>query len=141
MDVNKLEISNAKAEHDIDSGITFIAYNGVLDGAVTIQVYQWLDDLYDSVGLENIFGQIFDFREVEGFDQSNLTTARRTSNRMNMSKNTSQFPVALVVKDAAQEEILRGPMRIPEGHARKQIVRTMDDARTFLEEWNKQKQS
>lgn len=137
----ELAIDRASAYFDPEEGIAYITYSGSLDGEVTVQVYDWLSALYDKVGLENIYGQVFDFRAVENFDQSNLTTARRTSNRMNMSKDTSQFPVALIVANHAQEEILRGPMRIPEGHVRKRIVWSQDEAIEFLHSWNRRERS
>jgi hypothetical protein len=137
----ELQVDRAKARYDQEQGITYITYEGELDGTVTVQVYDWLDELYKAVGVEKIYGQIFDFRNVTRFDQSNLTTARRTSNRMNMIQDTSQFPVALIVNDHAQEEILRGPMRIPSGHVRKRIVWSEDEARAFLDEWNRENKS
>ncbi len=136
----QLEVENASASYDEATQIATITYRGVLDSTVTIQVYDWLDALYKDVGIEKIYGEIFDFRAVKSFDEGNLTTARRTSNRMNMSLDTSQFPVALVVADPEQEEILRGPMRIPEGHQRKRIVRTVEEGLQFIHAWNKEKE-
>ncbi|MFW5748152.1 MAG: hypothetical protein ACOCYT_00915 [Chloroflexota bacterium] len=140
MDITDLEIENARAHYNPEDQIVYITYQGALDGSVTIKVYDWLDQLYQLVGLEAIYGEIFDFRKVDHFDQSNLVTARRTSNRMNMSKDTSQFPVALIVGSHDQEEILRGPMRIPEGHQRKRIVWSQDEGLEFIHDWNRSKQ-
>ena len=139
MAIADLKIDNATTHHDEATGITQITYSGALDSNVTVQVYDWLNQLYDAIGIENVYGQVFDFRAVEKFDESNLTTARRTSNRMNMTKDTSKFPVALLVENHAQEETLRGPMRIPEQHARKRIVWSEEEARQFLDEWNREK--
>jgi hypothetical protein len=135
----QLEIENATASYDGTTRIVTITYRGVLDSAVTIIVYNWLDNLYKAVGIDAIYGEIFDFSGVKSFDEGNLTTARRTSNRMNMSQDTSQFPVALVVANHEQEEILRGPMRIPEGHQRKRIVRSTEEALQFFQTWNQEK--
>jgi hypothetical protein len=44
--------------------------------------------------------------------------------------------VAMVVKDFYQEEILRGPMQNVQENRRKSIVRSMDEARAFLDEWH-----
>jgi hypothetical protein len=139
MAIADLKIDNATTHHDTGSGITYITYRGVLDSEVTVQVYDWLNTLYEAVGIDSIYGQVFDFRAVKQFAESNLTTARRTSNRMNMVNDTSKFPVALLVENHLQEETLRGPMRIPEQHARKRIVWSEDEAHQFLQEWNKSK--
>lgn len=135
MDSFELTADQATAVYDPETRIVTIRYKGDLDAAITIQVYDWLDRLYHEVGLETIYGQIFDFRNVTRFDPTNLTTARRTSAKMNMAQDTSQFPVALIVANREQEETLRGPMRIPEGHQRKRIVWSDEDALAFINNW------
>lgn len=133
----ELVIDNATAVYNPSTQLITITYQGILDGNVTTIVYNWLEELYKKISLTQIKGQIFDFRLVAKFDDSNLTVARRASNRMNMLQDTSQFPVALIVANPEQEEVLRGPMRIPEGHQRKRIVRTDDEAITFIDNWIK----
>lgn len=133
----ELVLDNANVVYDSASHIITVTYQGVLGGDVTTQVYQWLEDLYKEISMSEIKGQIFDFRQVVRFDDSNLTVARRASNRMNMLQDTSQFPVALIVANPEQEEVLRGPMRIPEGHQRKRIVRSQQEALAFIRDWVK----
>ncbi|MCL4252165.1 MAG: hypothetical protein KJ043_00120, partial [Anaerolineae bacterium] len=101
----------------------------------------WLDDIYRDYGIDNMLGQIFDFRKVQAFEESNLSTARRTSNRMNMRVDTSNIPVALLVNDFYHEEILRGSMRIPAEHVRKRIVWSEDDALSYIKNWHAEKSS
>ncbi|MCU0480550.1 MAG: hypothetical protein MUE54_04980 [Anaerolineae bacterium] len=137
----RLEIPNATAIYDPETHITRIEYRGILDGDVTIQVYDWLDDLYRDIGLDAIMGQIFDFRKVQAFEESNLSTARRTSNRMNMRVDTSNIPVALLVNDFYHEEILRGSMRIPAEHVRKRIVWSEDEALNYIKNWHNNKEN
>ncbi len=133
----ELVLDNANVVYDSASHIITVTYQGVLGGDVTTQVYQWLEDLYKEISMSEIKGQIFDFRQVVRFDDSNLTVARRASNRMNMLQDTSQFPVALIVANPEQEEVLRGPMRIPEGHQRTRIVRSQQEALAFIRDWVK----
>lgn len=137
----RLEIPNATATYDPETRVAKIEYRGVLDGDVTIQVYDWLDDIYRDFGIDNMLGQIFDFRKVQAFEESNLSTARRTSNRMNMRVDTSNIPVALLVNDFYHEEILRGSMRIPAEHVRKRIVWSEDDAWSYIKNWHSEKSS
>lgn len=133
----ELSLNNANAVYDPATHIITVIYQGVLDGNVTTNVYTWLEELYKEVSVSDVKGQIFDFRQVVRFDDSNLTVARRASNRLNMIQDTSQFPVALIVANPEQEEVLRGPMRISEGHQRKRIVRNPDEALTFIHNWIK----
>lgn len=136
----KLETNQATAYYDPQSQIAHIRYNGVLSADVTVEVYGWLDEIYQSIGSENMSGQIFDFRDVEAFSEDNLQTARKTSNRMNMKVDNSHIPVALIVANHEQEEILRGPMRIPAEHVRKRIVWSEEEAQQFLVEWKQKNQ-
>lgn len=137
----RLEIPNATATYDPETRVARIEYRGILDGDVTIQVYDWLDEIYRDFGIDNMLGQIFDFRKVQSFEESNLTTARRTSNRMNMRVDTSNIPVALLVNDFYHEEILRGSMRIPAEHVRKRIVWSEEDAWAYIKNWHAEKSS
>lgn len=137
----RLEIPNATATYDPETRVAKIEYRGILDGDVTIQVYDWLDEIYRDIGIDNMLGQIFDFRQVQSFEESNLATARRTSNRMNMRIDTSNIPVALLVNDFYHEEILRGSMRIPAEHVRKRIVWSEEDAWAYIKNWHAEKNS
>lgn len=136
----KLEINQASAYFDSQTQIAHIRYSGILSADVTVDVYRWLDEIYHDIGSENICGQIFDFRDVQSFSEDNLQTARKTSNRMNMKVDNSHIPVALIVANHEQEEILRGPMRIPAEHVRKRIVWSDDEALQFLKEWKEKNQ-
>jgi hypothetical protein len=138
MSVEALQQENAQASFDAESHIAFITYHGVLTAATSIAVYDWLADLTEAVGLDNVYGEVFDFREVEQFMPDNLISARKNSRRMNMRNNVKKLPVAMIVKDFVQEEILRGPMQNPKENQRKRIVRTMDEALTFITGYHQQ---
>jgi hypothetical protein len=133
----QLEVDQASAYFDEDTRIVHITYHGVLTGDVTHQVYDWLDELFRQVDLNTIHGEIFDFRQVTEFDQSNLKAARKTSSRMNMKIDTSHLPVALIVGDFYHKEILHSAMRISPEHTRKRIVWSDEEALDFLAEWQK----
>ena len=139
MSIEPLHIEQASVYYDEAEKIVHVAYRGDLGADVTVQVYDWLDNLIRTIGVENIYAEIFDFREVTAFQEENLQTARKTSKRMNLRLDTSQFPVALLVKTFYQEEILRTPMHIPPEHQRKRIVKTEAEARAFIEEWHQRR--
>lgn len=131
-----LKREQASAYFDEESHIAFITYRGVLSGEESTAVYDWLADLVEEIGLENIYGEIFDFRLVSEFAADNLMEARRNSRRHNMRNNVRNLPVAMVISNYYQEEILRGPMQNVEENKRKTVVWNMDDARAFLDEWH-----
>jgi hypothetical protein len=95
--------------------------------------------LIDKIGTENLYGEVFDFREVTFFSLDNLIGARKNSRRMNIMANTHEFPVAMIVASRMQEEVLRGPMQVMPGNKRKRIVKTVDEAVAFLDEWHGQR--
>lgn len=136
MTERELQTENAHARYDEAAKIVTITYSGELESDATIAVYSWLDALYERVGLESVSGVIFDFSAVTAFVGDNLKIARRTSSKMNMSKDTSRFPVALIVGAPEQEEILRGPMRISAENKRKRIVHSMPEALAFIQAWH-----
>ena len=70
-----------------------------------------------NLGSENLYGEVWDFRDVQEFLPDNLMDARKKSRGLNLRINVD-FPVAMIVKDFYQEEILRGPMQnVPRGIA------------------------
>lgn len=140
MSIKPLEHPNATAHFDEATRIAFITYNGTLTGDTSTVVYNWLADLTETIGIEGVHGEVFDFRQVEEFMPDNLMAARKNSRRMNLRNNVRRLPVAMIVKDFVQEEILRGPMQNPKENQRKRIVRTMDDALAFIAAYREQQQ-
>ncbi len=138
MVINHLNQEQVSASFDTDRSIAMITYRGVLSATESAAAYGWLERLIDKIGIEALRGEIFDFREVTTFTTENLIDARRHSRKMNIVHDTNHFPVALVVATSMQEEMLRGPMRNVQGNKRKGLVRSIDDALDFIDEWNVQ---
>lgn len=135
----KIETPRASAYYDKDTQIVFVTYQGELTADDSSTVYTWLNKLIQDVGIENIYGEIFDFRQVTEFMRDNLMDARKKSRGLNLRNPVQQFPVAMIVKDFYQEEILRGPMQNVPENIRKRIVQTPEEARAFLDEWHTQR--
>jgi hypothetical protein len=135
-----LNHEKAQAHYDEATKIAHITYTGLLDAETSTAVYDWLADLVDIVGIEGIYGEIFDFRKVQEFMADNLMQARRSSRRYNMRHNVRRIPVAMIISNYYQEEILRGPMQNVEENKRKTIVWNPEDALAFLHEWHTSKQ-
>jgi hypothetical protein len=134
MPIPPLEHPNASAYYDEQTRIAYITYRGSLTAEASVAVYDWLGDLTQMEGL--IYGEVFDFRPVQEFAPDNLMEARKKSRRRNLRSNIHHLPVAMIVKDFYQEEILRGPMQNVPENQRKAIVQTVQDALTFIHEWH-----
>jgi hypothetical protein len=136
MAITELKTEKADARFDEESRIAYIEYRGILTAEESLAIYDWLADLVQELGIENIYGEIFDFREVSEFASDNLMEARRNSRRYNMRNRIRKLPVAMIVSNYYQEEILRGPMQNVEENKRKAVVWNMDDAIAFLHDWH-----
>lgn len=136
MSIKDLQMEKVHATYDAESKIAFIKYNGVLSAEESTAVYDWLADLVETIGLENIFGEVFDFRDVVEFAPDNLMQARRNSRRHNMRNKVRSLPVSMIISSFFQEEILRGPMQNVEENKRKAIVWNMEEAIEFLHTFN-----
>lgn len=135
MDIESLELERVTAHFDEERKIAHINYSGILGADDSAAAYKWLNELIDSIHIENIYGEIFDFRDVKQFQPDNLIDARKHSRKLNLRVEIHGTPVAMIVRDSVQEEILRGPMRIVPENKRKRIVHSMEDAYSFFEEW------
>jgi len=132
-----LEHEHAHAAYDPETRIATITYRGNLNADASAAAYEWLGNLTREIGTEQLYGEIFDFRQVTEFMPDNLMDARKQSRRFNLKTNVN-FPVAMIVKDFYQEEILRGPMQNVKENARKTIVKSVDEALAFMQEWHAQ---
>ncbi|MEL6306808.1 MAG: hypothetical protein AAFN11_17300 [Chloroflexota bacterium] len=141
MAIADLSIEKADARYDEETKIAYITYRGSLTADESTAVYQWLAELMDTVGLEGVYGEVFDFRKVTEFEPDNLMQARKKSRRYNLRNNGRKVPVAMVVASFIQEETLRGPMQNVEENKRKTIVWKMDEAVQFLHDWHAENSS
>jgi hypothetical protein len=140
IEIPDLETPNANAKFDSEKRIAFITYSGNLTSSDSGAVYSWLHDLMQDIGTENLYGEIFDFRNVNEFMPDNLMDARKKARGLNL-RIPLAFPVAMIVKDFYQEEILRGPMQNVPENTRKAIVRSLEEALAFLDEWHTRQQA
>lgn len=134
-----LDTPNVHAYFDEGRGISFITYKGILDGAVTAQLYGWVKTLITLIPPDATRGVIFDFREVTQFAQGNLTTAQRQSREINQKEDQSNHPVALIVGNLYQEQMVKVSMKISPLEDRKRLVYTPEEALTYIETWHTQR--
>jgi len=138
MAFQKLDQEQVSAYFDDENNIAHITYSGILGADDSAAAYKWLGELIDHIQIENIYGEVFDFRDVKQFQPDNLIDARKHSRKLNLRVQIHGTPVAMIVRDSVQEEILRGPMRIVPENRRKRIVHSLEEAYAFFEEWHKE---
>lgn len=134
MTILSLNEERVQGRYDETTRIVHIVYSGQLDADASTAAYNWLATINETVGMP--YGEIFDFRNVTEFMPDNLLEARKKSRRRNLRNEVHQLPVAMVVKDYYQEEILRGPMQNVPENQRKTIVKSVEEAVDFLHEWH-----
>jgi hypothetical protein len=122
-----------------EDGVIVGIYGKILTPEITAKVYAEGTKIVKSVGVENVRGLLLDFRAVERFIAGNLPTAQSESYRLNARYSLDHIPVALIVETPMQEQMVRVSLRSTPGQERKRIVRTDDDAWTFITQWHKDK--
>lgn len=134
MSITSLHEPCVQCHYDDTTRIVYIVYSGQLDANASTAAYNWLATVNETMGLP--YGEIFDFRLVTEFMPDNLLEARKKSRRRNLRNEVHQLPVAMIVKDYYQEEILRGPMQNVAENPRKIIVKSVEEAVSFLHDWH-----
>lgn len=132
-----LEKDGFDAYLDEETRIPRVTYPSHLTPEVTIGMYKWFGDLIDQHGLENLRGGIFDFRNVEKFHPNNFRTARAESRKINLKADLGKFPIAFLVQDMKQEQMLRVSMRLTQNPARLRILYSLESAIAFIKDWYK----
>ena len=139
MIIESLQTDNASAVYNTETNIATVTYRGALTPSVTAQAYQWLFINAVKIGVENINGGIFDFREVTTFELANIRTVKREKTVHADKVNFNQIPTALMVKTLYQEQMVRVSMRVTEQSDRLRIVYSEEDALAFIKSWHQNK--
>lgn len=135
MEIKRLEREHVVAHYNNERRVAYIEYRGILGAGASNAAYTWLEGVIEAVGIDNIYGEIFDFTKVTQFQPDNLIDARKNSRKLNLRVNIHNTPVAMIVRDEVQREILRGPMRNVPENKRKRIVGNENEAFAFFDEW------
>ncbi len=133
--VNVLDTPQVTGQFDEDTHLAYITYYDVLTADVTADVYAWTGRVADKVNVKNIHTAIYDFRRVSRFDHTNTRKIGQSSGQLNVSYDFSHVAVALLVRDSSQEQIVRMMMHLTPQEKRKRIVKSLVEARAFLDEF------
>jgi len=138
MAIPPLNQTNVTAQVDHDSGLIHVVYQEAITPQVTLQFYEWLYDIAGQYDLAGIQGATFDFRAVKTFDQGNMRTAQKESRTANNKLSMAHIPVSLIVRTIYQEQMVRISTKLTQQTQRMKIVKSMDEALVFIQEWNQQ---
>lgn len=136
MIVEPLNGENVTATFDPETRIASIVYTGELTPPVTTQAYGWVISSALQVGVENIYGGYFDFRNVTKFRLENVRTVKRAHKSKPPAVDFSRIPTSLIVKNMYQEQMVRVSMRVNEQSDRLRIVHSEEEALNFVNEWH-----
>ncbi|MFN8371790.1 MAG: hypothetical protein U0694_02790 [Anaerolineae bacterium] len=133
----RMDTPQVMAYFDDETGIVYVTYRGVLTPDITAQVYKWMMESVQFLDISQIHGGIYDFRQVTDFNKGNLATAHRESRNFNVKVDVSNIPAALIVSTLFQEQMVKISMQITPGQDRKRIVKSMDEATAFINQFRK----
>jgi hypothetical protein len=120
---------------DPHNRILHVAYFGHVTAETTSAIYQWGWRLSEEVGPENIYGMIIDFSAVLAFAPQSVGTALRESRRINRTFDLSHLPVAHIVKNLYQEQMVTISTDLSGQPERMRLVYSEDEALSFIENW------
>ncbi len=129
-----LNHTNVKAYIDPQRQLIRVTYEGALNGECARRYYQWLhQEVADT--LDNIRGGIFDFTAVSKFDASNTRTILQTSYTAHRTLDLEHIPMALIASNYYQEHMLRITAAMTPHATHKRVVKTLDEALSFIDSW------
>ncbi len=129
--------TNVTAHFDVQTGYLYVSYRDVISAETTASVYAWGAELAKLVGITAIKAMLVNFQAVSKFDYNNLRTASKASRTINQEFDLSHLPVALIVKNMYQEQMVGISMKLMDQTQRMQMVYTEEEALKFVVNWQK----
>jgi hypothetical protein len=134
--VHELSLDGVFATYDQHTETISIKFEGELTCKLTLEVHSWLRKLAPEVGIANIRGVIFDYRNVSTFDKYYLTTFRVVNRKIEEDYDFSRIPTSLVARNAYQEQMLSISLRVAAAANRFQLVKDLESAQYFIKDWH-----
>lgn len=131
---HSLETDEMFAHYDGVKQILFIQYYRAASAEVTHQAYQWIRDI--STKLTDIRGCVYDFRKVRHFRPDNQSAVTKESEAINEELDFSSVPVAIVVDNMYQEQMVKKTLSNTPQTERKTIVYTFPEAFQFFRDFH-----
>lgn len=130
-----LDAETVHAYRDPETDVSYITYKGVVNRRTTESVYEWVKELLTQVDNSKTRGVVMDFRQVIKFTPDHLSTVRRESRDLNKAE-TLVHPVAMVVQNLYQEQMVKVSVRMSERPDHVQFVNSIEEAIAWFETWN-----
>lgn len=134
-----LETENVLAQHDEAKDILVVTYSGVLSSVETIQVYDWITEMLDTVlgqeVLKRLVGTVYDFKKVTEFANDNLDTVQKKSQELNKRFDVSSVPIALLAANDAHAKALEASISASPQPERKRVFRDIEEGIAFLRQF------
>ena len=131
---HSLETDEMFAHYDDVKRILFIQYYRAASAEVTRQAYQWLREI--STQITDIRGCVYDFRKVRHFRPDNQSAVTEESTALNQDFDFSSVPVAIVVDNMYQEQMVKKTLSSTPQVERKTIVYTFPEAFQFFRDFH-----
>jgi hypothetical protein len=144
VDIPSLVMENCEGHYDFATATGTITYSGEITPEMTTRVYQWMGQTLKLLPEGHVVrGAIFDFTGVKETSSTNITTANVRGKRFRTEHApvVTNIPTALLVQTLYQELLVEMMMKLAkhsrdesESHVR--MVKTMDEARAFIDGWH-----
>ncbi len=115
--------------------ILYIVYQGVVTAETTAQAYGWMMRHATPEIIAWLRGALFDFRKVTRFAVGNLSAVQKKSREINTTQRI-ETPIAMVVQQVHQEQMVYIGMKVSPNETNKRMVRTVEEATAFFNEYN-----
>lgn len=135
MNLSVINTPQLSAHYD---GIIHVTYRGAIDSHLTNQVYKWRRDLFQSIPINYIRGEVWDFRDVTDFMPGHLQSVQKASKDLSRHIDLSSVPCALIVNSAYQMQTLSIAVQLTPIIERKQIVWSREEAFNYIQQWQQQ---
>jgi hypothetical protein len=136
--LNTLDTPQVTGHYDDTQHLAYITYYDVVTADVTADVYGWMGRVVDHYGDKAMGSCVFDFRKVSRFDHTNTRKISQTSGQLNVNYDLSHVPVPLIVRDDKQEQLVRVTLHLTPQEKRKRLVKSVDEAWAFIDEFRKE---
>src|SRR5262245_42856881 len=129
MERQRIDTSEFTGYIDTDRQVLMVVYHVTISSQATAELYAWIQKITENATPEDMtIGGIFDFRQVKEWNPGTLSSVQRRSTDLNRKVDTSSYPVALLVSNLYQEQLVKAVMKSTPGQDRKKIVRSMEEA-------------
>jgi len=135
----RLETEHLLCEYNEEQALVWVTFHGAVGPDVSVQMYDWLEDTLLDPGTQGVRGGIFDFRPITAFQEKTLETTRRQRKDIAHSVNMDHIPMALLVGNALQEQIVSITMKATRDvHQRIKLVYSLEEAHAHINTFHAQ---